>query len=160
MSNLALLDQFREGADCFLNWRIRIDAVLVVEVDILDAQPLQTSFTGLLHVVGLAADAADVGIGGIADNSKFCGQHDLVAFALDRASDEFFVLEGPVNVSGIEKIDAEFEGAMNGRDRFGVIASGVELRHAHAAEAEGGNFETGTSKSAGFHTSSPFAENS
>jgi hypothetical protein len=40
---------------------------------------------------------------------------------------------------------------MNGGDGFGVIASGVELRHAHAAETLGGNFETGTSKIAGFH---------
>src|SRR6266849_10637214 len=158
MSNLALLDQFCQGANRLFNRRIGIDAMLVIEVDVLDAQPLQTSFAGLLHVVGLAADTADVGIARIADNSELCGQHDLVALALDRSSDELFVLVGPVDVGGIEEGDAEFEGAMNGRDRFGVIASGVELRHAHAAEAEGGNFETGTSKSADFHTSTPFAE--
>src|ERR1700676_3610627 len=158
MADLALLDQLREDADRFLNRRIRIDAVLVIEVDVHDAQPLQTVFAGLPHIVGLAADAADVGITGIADNSELCGQHELVALALDRASDELFVLVGPVNISGVEKGDAEFERAMNGRDRFGVVASGVKLRHAHAAEAEGGNFDAGTSKSAGFHPSMPFAK--
>src|ERR1700675_5173537 len=158
MSDLALLDQFRQGANRLFDRRIRIDAVLVVEVDVLDAQPLQTSFAGLFHVVGLAAYAADVGIAGIADNSELCGQHEFVALALDRASDEFFILVWSVDVGGIEEVDAEFERAMNGRDRFGVIASGVKLRHAHAAEAEGGNFEAGTSKSAGFHTSMPFTK--
>src|ERR1700693_3098196 len=116
--------------------------MLVIEVDVLDAQPLQTSFAGLLHIVGLAADAAVTGVAGIADNPELCGQHEFVALALDRASDEFFVLVRPVNVGGVEKINAEFERAMNGRDRFGVIASRVKLRHAHTAEAEGGNFET------------------
>src|ERR1700675_1237252 len=158
MADLALLNQFSESANRLFNRRIRIDAVLVVEVKVVDAETLQTCFAGLLHVVRLAVDAAGIGIAGIADNSELCGQHDLVPLALDRASDELFVLVRPVNISGVEKGDAEFERAMNGRDRFGVVASGVKLRHAHAAEAEGGNFEAGTSKSAGFHPSMPFAK--
>src|SRR5258708_6129551 len=132
------------------------DAVLVVEVDVLDAQPFQTSLAGSLHIVWLAVDAAGIGIAGIADNSELCGQHDLIALALDRASDEFFILVWPVNVGGVEEVNAEFERSVNGRDRFGVIASGVKLRHAHTAEAESGNFETGASKSTGFHSSIPF----
>src|SRR5882762_11976233 len=105
MADLALLDQFRQSANRFLNRRVRINAVLVIEVNVLNAQPLQTPVAGLLHVIGLTADAADVGIAGIADNSELCGQHDLVALALDRASDEFFILVWPVNVGGVEKID-------------------------------------------------------
>ena len=151
-------DQLRQGTNRFLNRRIRIYAVLVIEVDVFDGQPLQTSFTGFFHVVGLAADATGGGIAGIADNPELCGYYDLVALALDGASDEFFVNVRPVDVGGVEKVDAEFERPMNGRDRFGVIASGVKLRHAHAAQAERGNFDTGTSKSAGFHASIPFAE--
>src|SRR3977135_2558465 len=103
MADLALLDQFREGANRFLNWRIGIDAMLVIKVDVFDAQPLQTSFAGLLHVVGLAVDAAGIGITGIADNSELCGQHDLVALALDCASDELFINVRPLNVSGAEE---------------------------------------------------------
>src|ERR1700682_443139 len=151
MSDLAFLDQLRQGANRFLNRRIRIDAMLVIEVNVLDAQPLQTSIAGLLHVVGLTADAAGIRIAGITDNPELCSQHDLVALALDRSPDELFVFVWSVDVGRIEKINAEFERAMNSRDRFGVIATGVKLRHAHAAEAEGGNFEAGTSKSTGFH---------
>src|SRR5208337_617966 len=157
MADLALLDEFRHGANRFLNRRIRIDAVLVVEVNVLDAQPLQTSIAGLLDVVGLAADTADTGVRGIAVYPEFCGQHDLAALALDRASDEFFVLVRPVDIGGVQKSDAEFERTVNGCDRFSVVASGVKLRHAHAAEAEGRNFETGTSKIAGLHRCSFFA---
>src|SRR5882762_9758570 len=127
MADLALLDQLRQGANRFFDRCIGIDAMLIVEVNVLNAQPLQTSFAGLLHVVGLPADATGAGIAGIADNSELCGQYDLVAPALDRTSDELFVRVWPVDVGGVEKIDAEFERAMNGRDRLGVIASGVKL---------------------------------
>src|SRR6267378_6853524 len=109
MADLAFLDQFRQSANRFFNWCLRIDAVLVIEVNVLDAQPLQTSFAGLLHVVGLAVDAAGIGIAGIADNSELCGQYDFVAPALDRASDELFVRVWPVDVGGVEEVNAEFE---------------------------------------------------
>ena len=48
VADLAFLDQLRHGANRFLDRSIRIDAVLVVEVDVLDAQPLQTCFAALL----------------------------------------------------------------------------------------------------------------
>src|ERR1700675_4019824 len=115
MADLALLNQFSESANRLFNRRIRIDAVLVVEVKVVDAETLQTCFAGLLHVVRLAVDAAGIGIAGIADNSELCGQHDLVALALDRASDELFVLVWPVTVGGRQKIDTEFDSPLSGR---------------------------------------------
>jgi hypothetical protein len=43
---------------------------------------------------------------------------------------------------------------MNRGDGFGVVESGVELGHAHAAEAFGGNFETCVAEVASFHDDS------
>src|ERR1035438_8476225 len=63
-------------------------------------------FARLLHIVGFAADAANLRVAGIADDPELCGQHDLVALAFNRAPDEFFVLVRPVDVGGIEKMDA------------------------------------------------------
>jgi hypothetical protein len=91
----------------------------------------QAGFAGLADVVGLAADAANVGILGIAHDAEFRGEHDFVAAAFDGAADQLFVLMRAVDVSGVEEEDAEVERAVNGGDGFGVVESGVELRHAH-----------------------------
>src|SRR2546430_12808995 len=48
---------FRSRADRFLDRRVRIDAVLVVEVDYVDAQALQARYAGLHDVLGPAVDA-------------------------------------------------------------------------------------------------------
>ena len=53
----------------------------------------------------------------------------------NRAADELLVLERPVHVGGVEEVDAELERAVDRGDRLGVVASAVELAHAHAAES-------------------------
>src|SRR5439155_1220825 len=44
-----------------------------------------------------------------------------------------------VHVGGVEKVDAEVERTVDGRDRLAVVVRAVELRHPHAAEADGGD---------------------
>src|SRR5438552_17866953 len=55
--HLALLDEPLHRADRFFDRRVRIDAVLVVEVDYVDAQALEARFAGLHDVLGPAGDA-------------------------------------------------------------------------------------------------------
>ena len=61
--------------------------MLVVEVDGFDAEAAQAGFARLAYVVGLAADAARVGIFGIADDAELRGEDDFVAAAFDGAAD-------------------------------------------------------------------------
>src|SRR5260370_40897381 len=63
-------------------------------------------------------------------------EEDLRAPAADRTPDELLVAADAVGVSGIEKIDAELDRAMDRGDRLVVVALAVALGHAHAAEAE------------------------
>ena len=77
----------------------------------------------------------------VADVAELGGEHDLVAPAPDRLADELLVRERAVHVGGVEEVDAEVERAVDGRDGLGVVAAAVELGHAHAAEAEGGDGE-------------------
>ncbi len=121
MEDLACFDQARHGADGVFDGSIGIDAMLVVEIDVIDVEALQAGIAGFADVVGLAVDGADAGVAGIADDAELGGEHDLVAPALDGASDEFFV-GGAIHVGGIEEGDAEFEGAMDGGDGFVVVA--------------------------------------
>src|ERR1700733_1769437 len=156
MTNFPRFDQFGQRAHRLLNRSIRIDAMLIIEINVIDAQPPQTSVARFLHIIRLAIDTANIGVRRIADNPKLRGQHNLIAFALDRASDELFILVRSIDIGGVEKVDAQFERPMNSRNRLGVIASRVKLRHTHAAQTDGGNFEAGTSKIARFHSGFPF----
>jgi hypothetical protein len=76
---------------------------LVVEVDRVDAEPLERGVTGVADVVGIAADS------GLpvwaAHPPELRRQHDLIAPAFDRAPDEPLVRERPVDVSSIEERD-------------------------------------------------------
>ena len=119
---------------------VRFDAVLVVEVDDVDAESAQRSVTGLRHVLGLAVDALERAVLTtlIAELGR---QDDLVASALDGPSHEFLVLEWAVHVGGVEEVDAAVERLVNRGNRLAVVAHAVELAHTHAAEALRGDLE-------------------
>ena len=78
-AHLARLHQFAHGADRVLDRHLGIDAVLVVEVDHVDAQSLQARIARRLHMGGTAIHA--VGAARLLRLAEFGGQHDLVATA-------------------------------------------------------------------------------
>ena len=61
VADLALADKVGHGADGLFDGRIGIDPVLIVEVDDLDAQPLQTRLAAGFDVVRPAVDALETG---------------------------------------------------------------------------------------------------
>src|SRR5579872_3415971 len=91
MAHLPLFYQLSHRANGFFDWRVGIDAVLVVEIDVVDAEAAQAGFTALAYIFGLAIDAPRHWIRRIANDSKLRSEDDLVALALDGASDELFV---------------------------------------------------------------------
>jgi hypothetical protein len=125
--------------------------VLVVEVDVVDAQPPQRALAGLAQVLGLAADAALGGIVGIAHDGELRGQEDRLAAAGDGAPDQLLVLAEAVHVGRVEERDAQLQRAVDGTDGFGVVGGAVELGHAHAAEPHFAHQRTVATKSALLH---------
>src|ERR1700682_5791423 len=148
VKDLAGGDQFGHRAHCLLDRYVGVDAVLVVEVDMTDAKPLQRGIAGGPDVLGAAADAGERSVGA-AHVAKLRRHDDAVAASAECAPDELLVLERAVHVGRIEEVDAEVEGAVDGRDRLRVVTGTVELGHPHAAEAHGGDFERG--ELAGLH---------
>ena len=59
----------------------------------------------------------------------------------DRPADQLLVGERAVHVGGVEEGHAEVEGPVDGVDARLLVGGAVELRHPHAAEAEGGDGE-------------------
>ena len=100
---------------------VRVDAVLVVEVDVIDAEPLQARVARAAHVLGLAVDAAVARAVRVAHDAELRGEDDLVAAIADRPADELLVRERAVDVGGVEEVDAELERAMDRRDRLGLV---------------------------------------
>ena len=79
-----------------------IDAVDVIEVDVVDAEPLEARLAGDRHVVGLAVDAAALAARA-ADVAELRGDEILVAPALDRLADQLLVDAGGIGVRGVEQ---------------------------------------------------------
>src|SRR5215472_3976545 len=79
MAHLAFFHELSHRADGFFDRSVGIDAVLVVEIDVINAETVQAGFAGLAYVFGLAINAAGHGIGGIANDAELRGEDDLVA---------------------------------------------------------------------------------
>src|SRR5215475_8127853 len=82
MAYLALLDQTRHGADSLLDRNIGIDPVDVVEVDHVDAEPLEARIAGDRDIVGLSIDATALPAGA-ADIAELAGNQEFVTLAFD-----------------------------------------------------------------------------
>ena len=140
MADLAGLDQLGHRADGVLDRHCRVDTMLVVQVDVVGLQARQRSVTGGPDVLGPAVDA-DPGSVEAPLVPELGGDHYLVPPPGDRLADKDFIRERAVHVGGVEEIAAELQGPVNRRDGLSLVAGAVELRHAHAPEAEGGNFQ-------------------
>jgi hypothetical protein len=138
MPDLAGLDEPGHRADRVLDRRLGIDAVLVVQIDVIDAEPLEARIACLPHVLGLAVDPALA----VHHRDRELGrEHDLVALALDRLADEDLVGVRAVHVRGVEQRDAELERAVDDLCRLVVVARAIERRHPHAPETDGAYVE-------------------
>jgi len=140
VAHLAGAHEFAHRADRLLDRRIRVDAMQVIQVDDLDGEALEARVARGAHVFGPAVERAPLRVGRIALKTELGREHDLVAAALERAPEELFVRVRAVDIGRVEQRDAEVERMVDRGDRFGVVARSVELAHAHATQAERGNF--------------------
>jgi alcohol dehydrogenase class IV len=136
VADLALLHELGHRAHRLLDRHGLVDAVLVVEVDLVHAEALERGLARAAHVLRLAVDADPAAVlpALVAELRR---QHDLVAAVGDRAADEQLVGERPVHVGGVQEVHAELDRAVDGGDRLVLVGAPVELGHAHAAEADG-----------------------
>ncbi len=118
----------------------------VVQVDGVDAEPLERCLARLAYVGCAAAYLAACGFARKPHDAELRRDCDCVAPAIDGLPDELFVGERSVHVGGVEERDAEVERAVDRCGRLGVIPGAVEIAHAHAAETLSGNGEAGASE--------------
>ena len=131
VTHLAGLYQLRHGAHRFLDGDFRIDAVLVVQIDVIDAETLETGIAGLTHVLGCSIDAEGRAVG-TARNAEFGGEHDFVAARFQYLPEQALVGTDAVHVGSVEKVDADIERGVEHAEIGGFIGRAIEVGHTHA----------------------------
>ena len=134
---LPSVDQFGDGADGVLDRGVGVDAMLVVEVDPVGAEPLQRTLDSGADAGGAAVELA-LPATGVRDHAELGGEHDVVASVLDGLADEFLVDVRTVDLRGVDEVHPEIQRSVDGSDRFGVVASGSGEGegHSHGAQAD------------------------
>ncbi len=127
--------------------------MLIVEVDVIDAEPLERRVACGADVFRASVDRAlAVGQDLV---GKFGRDDHAVAIFLQRFADQLFIVPDAVNVGSVEEVDAEIDCALERRDGFLVVARTIELRHAHASESQLRYLESLFAKFSFFHDRCP-----
>src|SRR5437764_12232443 len=113
--------------------------MLVVKIDAINAEPAQTRCARLLYVLWFAVNPAKSRRLRVTQDSKLCRDNSAMAFAANSASDQFLIRVRTINVGGIEKSNPQVDCAIDGGERFRIVAVAIKFRHAHTAESDRGN---------------------
>ena len=134
---LPACDEFADRAGDVLDRHVRVDAVLVEQVDDVGPQPAQRRVGDPLDLLGAAVEPDRLAV--LDAPAELRGDHDLVAYRGERLADEFLVDVWAVDLGGVEEGDAALDrAAQDGDHRVPVAGVGpVALGHAHGAQADG-----------------------
>src|SRR5216117_1093633 len=148
--HLALRNQFLDRARHVLDRDVRVDTVLIIQIDDVGPESFQRTLDALLDA--LWAAVLDLLPAGITSDPELRGDHHLSAHRRQRFANELFVGVRAVDFGGIEECDTAFNGRADERDhRLLVGRDTVALAHPHAAEPEGRDFQTTRSQFAFLH---------
>jgi hypothetical protein len=155
--DLARLNQFLHRAGDVFDRHVRVDPVLIEQVDGLDLEPLERPFDSLLDVLRPAVEARRTlhspGIEIRTDvEPKFGGDHHLPAKRSEGFAHKLFVQERAVHFGGVKECDATVHGGTEERGHLLLVfGRAVGKAHSHAAEPDGRYFQIAFSKSAFLH---------
>src|ERR1700733_74574 len=144
-AHFALLHELRHGADRILDRHIRIDAVLVIKIDYIDAEALEAFLARLDHEIRPAVGEFAVAAAEITELGR---KHHTGPAILDGLADQLFVMTGAVGVGTVEQGDAVVEGGVNKRNALVVAGLAIDAGQRHAAKTDGGNFYAGRAENA------------
>ena len=137
LEHLALRRQGLHGPGHVFDGHLRIDAMLVKQVDAVSAQPSQLGVHHLPDVFGPAVQSTTSLPGLRIDVKAELGGHDdPTANALQGLAEDFLRHEGAIDLGGVEQRDAQIHRpADEGYGRNSVRAAGVQIVHRLRAAA-------------------------
>jgi hypothetical protein len=135
MADFSLRDKVFYGAGDVLHWHIRIDPVLVEQIDAVGLEALQRSIRDF-------ADAFRPAIDTLRRNpvleAKLRGDDDVIAHRGEGLAQQLLILERAIGFGRVEECDAPLKGGADQRDAV-VFLDGWSIPKAepHATQAEG-----------------------
>ncbi|MNT07260.1 hypothetical protein D3C72_1419570 [compost metagenome] len=156
VAHLALGDQVTHGTGDVLDRHVRIYTVLVEQVDMVRAQALEAGFGHRADVLRATVQAGvDLGV----LEAELGGDHQLVAVRRQRFAEQIFVGIRPVDFGGVEEGHAAFDRRMQQGDALALLDGGtVAMAQAHAAQAQGGDFQAAAAEFTCLHRRAPVGE--
>jgi hypothetical protein len=141
VENFALLDEIADRPGHLLDRYLRIDAVLIEQIDAVGAKALQRAFDGDADVRRAAVHRADAA-NGVRDKPELARDTHLVAEWGERLAHKLFVRIWAVDLGCIEEGDAVLMGFTKDSDALRLICGrSVVGADAHGAGAELRDFE-------------------
>ena len=104
MLDLALANQILHGAGDVLDRHVRVDAVLIEQIDPIGLESLQRRVGDLPNVLGPAVQPGL--LAALELEAEFRRNHHLIANRAERFADDLFIRERAVGFGGIEERDA------------------------------------------------------
>jgi hypothetical protein len=109
--DLALLDQLLHRPPDVFDRHVRIDTVLIEQIDRVDLEPLERGLRDLLDVLRPAVQARPLRAPfGIELEPELGGDDDPATVRKEGFAHELFVGERAVDLGGVEERDATFDG--------------------------------------------------
>src|SRR2546425_6393374 len=147
--DLAFPDQVLHRSRDVFDRHIRVDTVLVEEIDEVGLQSLERALDALLDVLGPTVRHL---LPVVDPEPELGGDDHLTAKGGKGFADELFVREGTVDLGGVEKCDAPFDGTpYKGNHLLLVTSRTVAIAHSHTAEPDRRDFQIALSKFALLH---------
>ncbi len=128
--------------------------MLIEQVDGVDLEPLERALDGLLDVLRPTVQARRTRsvVGAAEVEPELGGDHHLLADGSESFAHEFLVRERAIHFGSVEEGDAALHGGPEQRDHLLlVLGRTVGKAHAHAAQAEGRDFQVALSEFAFLH---------
>src|ERR1035438_5713343 len=110
--NLAFLNQLLHRASYVFDGHVRVNPMLIEQVDCLNLEAFERALDGLLDVLGPAVQTRRSRpiIAAAQVEPELRGDYHTVTEGGESFADEFFVCERAVDLGGIEECDAAFHG--------------------------------------------------
>ncbi len=145
----ALLDEILHSSGDVFDRTLRIDAMLVEEIDDVGPEALQSC---IRHFADTLRTAVQALLRVAILEAELGGNHHLLAERLNGLAHNFFVHERTICLGRIKKCHAAIECCPDERDRLLPLGCGpVTEAQPHAAQADGGHLEVAFSQFAFLH---------
>ncbi len=149
VSHLAFGNQIAHGTGHIFNRHVRIDPVLIEQVDAVGLETLERGFGHRANVRWAAVQAlAHHAVG----EAELGGNHHLIAERRHRFAQKLFVDERSVDFSAVEKGDAALVGGADQADAVALLGCRpVAVAQAHAAQSDGRDLQAAAAQCTCLH---------